>query len=177
MKQSVYIISGPAGVGKSATAQKLVHRLRRSSLISGDDISHIPVNGRGKPWLCQETNKLTWLNILSLTRNLLEFKYDVIIDYVAFPDKAAWLVQNLGDLDVEVFYIVLMVDEETIIMRDQSRDPKVQMGERSRILLREFSEALSDSQHVLCTQHYQVSEIGEVVDQIIFNRNYLIRKA
>lgn len=55
MKNTVYIISGPAGVGKSTTSKKLVQTLSRSAYISGDDISHIPVNGRGKPWLDRDT--------------------------------------------------------------------------------------------------------------------------
>ena len=80
MERSVYIISGPAGVGKSTTAGELVQQFDKSALISGDDISHIPVNGRGKPWLCQETHQLTWSNILRLPRNLLGFGYDVVID-------------------------------------------------------------------------------------------------
>lgn len=59
MINTVYVISGPAGVGKSTTSQRLVNQLDRSSYISGDDISHLPVNGRGKPWLDKDTADLT----------------------------------------------------------------------------------------------------------------------
>jgi predicted AAA+ superfamily ATPase len=67
IKSTIYVISGPAGVGKSTTSKELVKTLERSAYISGDDISHIPVNGRGKPWLCQETLSLTWENVISST--------------------------------------------------------------------------------------------------------------
>ncbi|MGF6355473.1 Mrp family chromosome partitioning ATPase [Paenibacillus sp. 4624] len=53
MSRTVYVISGPAGVGKSTTSQQLVQALSKSAYISGDAISHIPVNGRGEPWLCK----------------------------------------------------------------------------------------------------------------------------
>ncbi|WP_440118951.1 AAA family ATPase [Paenibacillus sp. QZ-Y1] len=175
MSRSVYIISGPAGVGKSTTSKRLVEHLDRSSYISGDDISHLPVNGSGKPWLCQETHQLTWINILSLAKNLIEFNYDVIIDYVTFPSEANWLANELESMNVKVIYVVFMVDHETIIVRDQSRDPMIQMGDRSVILLNEFKEVLKDERHVLNTQEYSVDQIDEVIEEIVNNNRFLIR--
>lgn len=46
MSRNLYIISGPAGVGKSTTSKLLVQTLDRSAYISGDDVSHYPVKGR-----------------------------------------------------------------------------------------------------------------------------------
>jgi len=174
MSRSVYIISGPAGVGKSTTSRKLVAHLDRSSYISGDDISHLPVNGRGKPWICQETHKLTWINILSLVKNLIQFNYDVVIDYVTFPSEANWLASELESLNVRIIYVVFMVDDETIIRRDQLRDPSVQMGERSLILLNEFREVLKDDRHILNTQEYSVDQVDEVIEEILNNDRFLI---
>lgn len=174
MSKTVYIISGPAGVGKSTTSKKLVEQLERSSYISGDDISHLPVNGRGKPWLCEETHKLTWRNILSLAKNLIEFDYDVVIDYVTFPSEANWLANELESMDVRIVYVVFMVDHETLVIRDRSRDPLFQMGERSVILLNEFKEALKDERHILNTEQYSVHQIDEVVAEILNNNRFLI---
>ncbi|MDK8193298.1 AAA family ATPase [Paenibacillus sp. UMB7766-LJ446] len=174
MTRSVYVISGPAGVGKSTTSKKLVEHLDRSSYISGDDISHLPVNGRGKPWICQETHKLTWINILSLVKNLIEFSYDVVIDYVTFPTEAKWLANELESINVRIIYVVFMVDHETIIRRDQLRDPTIQMGERSVILLNEFKDALKDERHILNTQQYSVDQIDEVIEEILNNNRFLI---
>ncbi|WP_413377703.1 AAA family ATPase [Paenibacillus taichungensis] len=174
MSRSVYIISGPAGVGKSTTSRKLVAHLNRSSYISGDDISHLPVNGRGKPWICQETHKLTWINILSLVKNLIQFNYDVVIDYVTFPSEANWLASELESMNVRIIYVVFMVDDETIIRRDQLRDPSIQMGERSLILLNEFREVLKDDRHILNTQEYSVDQVDEVIEEILNNDRFLI---
>ncbi|RAW16875.1 MULTISPECIES: AAA family ATPase [Paenibacillus] len=174
MSRSVYIISGPAGVGKSTTSKKLVEHLDRSSYISGDDISHLPVNGREKPWICRETHKLTWINILSLVKNLLEFNYDVVIDYVTFPSEAYWLASELESMNVRIIYVVFMVDQETIIRRDQLREPSIQMGERSVILLNEFREVLKEERHILNTQEYSVDQVDEVIEEILNNTRFLI---
>ena len=176
MKRTVYVISGPAGVGKSTTSKKLAKQLERSSYISGDTISHLPINGRGKPWLCRDTHNLTWENILSLTRNLVEYDFDVVIDYVSFPREVHWLADKLKDKNVDIVYVVLMVDRDTIVKRDESRNPEIQMGERSLILLKEFEEALLDNaQHILNTQEYSVEQLDEIIDEIINNKQkYLI---
>ncbi|MGF9697880.1 hypothetical protein [Paenibacillus sp. MABNR03] len=76
----------PAEVGKSTTSKMLVQALNKNAYISEDDVSHLPVKGRGKPWLDKETNDLTWKNIFSLTKNLMDSGYDVVVDYVAFPE-------------------------------------------------------------------------------------------
>lgn len=44
---TVYVLSGPAGVGKSTTSRTLVNALENSAYISGDDISHIFFKKRG----------------------------------------------------------------------------------------------------------------------------------
>lgn len=170
----VYIISGPAGVGKSTVSKRLVRRLERSSYISGDAISHIPVNGRGKPWLCQDTLNLTWMNILCLTKNLLDSNFNVVIDYVTFPTEADWLVRQLDGLGVRVVYVVLMVSRDTLLVRDQSRDPGEQMGQRSLILLDEFESSLIDDRYKLNTEQYKVEEIDEIINQIMTNKKFMI---
>lgn len=173
MKQKVYVISGPAGVGKTTTARKLVKHLERSAYLSGDEISHLPVNGRGKPWLCPDTLKLTWLNMLSLTENLLDARYDVVIDYVSFPSDLQWFAEQLATREVDIIFVVLLVDVHTLVHRDQSRTPEIRMGERCEILLKEFEEALSTERHVLYTHHDTLDQLDEVVSEIIGNPKYI----
>jgi len=175
MKNIIYIISGPAGVGKSTISQKLVQTLKRSAYISGDDVSHIPVNGRGLPWLCKDTLDLTWNNILSLTKNLLEYDYDVVIDYVAFPTEVKWLSQELLNKEIKIVYVVLLVDKKTIVLRDQLRPEGMRMGERSLILLEEFEQQseLKD-ENKLYTQKYSKEQITEIVEEILNNEKYIL---
>lgn len=176
MSRTVYVISGPAGVGKSTISQQLVQALSKSVYISGDAVSHIPVNGRGKPWLCKETYDLTWKNILSLTRNLLEQDYDVVIDYVTFPTEVEWLTQQLTDFQFRVVYVVLLVDRTTLIARDQWRPTEAQMGERSLVLLEEF-ETCSElkEQNKLYTQHYTREQVSEIIEEIQNNLRFILK--
>jgi predicted kinase len=172
-KRKIYVISGPAGVGKSTTSKQLVSTLERSSYISGDRISHIPVNGRGKPWLCEETNSLTWVNIQSLAENLIKFSYDVVIDYVTFPKEIDWLKKQFKDHDIELKYIVLMVDQTTLISRDKMRREEYQMGERSLILLKEFKNESIDSKFILDTSNKDINKLDDIVHDIKTNKKFI----
>jgi gluconate kinase len=176
MKNTVYVISGPAGVGKTTTSQRLVKELEKSAFISGDDISYLAVNGRGKPWLDNNTVELTWKNILDLTKNLLEYEYDVVIDYVAFPKVVKWFAQELKSSEVKIVYVVLLADKETIKFRDKLRPEEEQMGQRSLILLDQFENdtEILDA-HKLYTHQYKIEQLSELIEEILTNDKYTLR--
>ena len=46
----LYIITGPAGVGKSTISRKLAELKDKSALIEGDEIYHQVVGGYVSPW-------------------------------------------------------------------------------------------------------------------------------
>ena len=166
----VYIVSGPAGVGKSTTSKELVKTLKNSSYISGDYISHMHVNGRKKPWESQEEVSLIWDNILSLTKNFLRYGNDVVIDYVTFPQEAKWVSDNLKNINAEISYVVLWTDIETLVSRDSMRMPEHRMGERCLILVDEFTESGLDEKHIFDTS--KNPPITYVVNEIMSNPKY-----
>lgn len=170
----VYIISGPAGVGKSTTSKELVKKLECSAYISGDYISHMHVNGRKKPWESEEEVSLIWSNILSLSRNFLKYGNDVVVDYVTFPQEAKWLHDNLIDLNIEVNYVVLWTDDDTLIKRDNRRKPENRMGERCLILVREFRESGLDEKHLFDTNKYTPADISSVINELMNATKYQI---
>ncbi|HLQ72285.1 MAG TPA: AAA family ATPase [Bacillota bacterium] len=166
----VYIVSGPAGVGKSTTSKELVKTLKNSAYISGDYISHMHVNGRQKPWESQKEVSLIWDNILSLTKNFLRYGNDVVIDYVTFPHEAKWVHDNLKKFNVEVNYVVLWTDVETLVNRDNLRKPEHRMGERCLILVDEFKASGLDEKHLFDTSD-NIS-ISDAVNEVINNPAY-----
>lgn len=170
----VYIISGPAGVGKPTTSKELIKQLPQSAYISGDYVSHMHVNGRKKPWESTEEMSLIWHNILSLTRNFVTFGNEVVIDFVTFPEDAKWLEDNMKDLNVEVNYLVLWTDEGALINRDNTREPEHQMGERCLVLLNEFTESGLQKKNILDTTNIASDEIDKVIYEIMNNRKYKI---
>lgn len=172
MENKVYIISGPAGVGKSTTAKTLVNRFSHSAYISGDLISHMHVKGRKNPWESKEETSLIWNNILSLTKNFLAFGNDVIIDYVTFPQEIKWFKENLSEFEVKLHYIVLWTDSDTLLKRDHLRKPEHRMGERCLLLMKEFREVGLDNKYILNNSEILVNEIDTVIEKITNNHKW-----
>ncbi|SCW66671.1 AAA domain-containing protein [Paenibacillus tianmuensis] len=170
--QTVYLLSGPAGVGKSTTSQALARCLNNSAYVSGDYVSHMHVNGRQKPWESKLELSLIWNNILSLTRNFILNEIDVVVDYVTFPDEAYWLRDKLKDLTDNVVYTVLWVDPETLLKRDQLRLPEHQMGERCLILMEEFKQSGLKNNNLLDTSQKSPDDIQQVIEEIMNNKQY-----
>jgi 2-phosphoglycerate kinase len=167
--RSVFILSGPAGVGKSTTSNLFAKKLSFSAYISGDDVSHMHIGGRKKPWESKEEVSLIWNNILSLTRNFLKYGNDVVIDFVTFPPEASWLQDNLKDLDVTVKYVVLWTDNDTLIERDSMRKEEHRMGERCLILVNEFKESGLDDKYLIDTSE---KDIEYIIGEIIKNKRF-----
>ncbi|WP_088072653.1 AAA family ATPase [Gottfriedia luciferensis] len=171
-QKSVYIVSGPAGVGKSTTSNELVKQFKNSAYISGDYVSHMHINGREKPWKSEKENELIWNNILSLTRNFLLYGNNVVIDFVTFQNEAEWLNDNLTDLDCTIFYIVLWANDHIVIDRDSLRKPENRMGERCLTLMEEFKDSGLNERHLLDTSHYSSDEMMSIINLIMNNENY-----
>lgn len=167
----VFIISGPAGVGKTTTSKELARQLDRSAYVSGDNVSHMHINGRKKPWESKEESSLIWDNILSLTKNFLKYENDVVIDYISFPKEVEWLKNQLRDFSVQVHYVVLWADNETILKRDKQRKPEHQMKERCIILVEEFTAAQVEERFKFDTR--ESPPISEVVKVIINNPKFI----
>ena len=68
MKNRLYIITGPAGVGKSTISLQLANNLEKSVLIEGDVIYNFFVGGRIKPWYKDAPLDLFWKNVKYLRR-------------------------------------------------------------------------------------------------------------
>ncbi len=171
MRKTVYMISGPAGAGKSTTSRKIAEKLQKSAYIEGDIINHMVIGGHEKPWLSESHLSLIWLNILTITKNFLNNYHDVIIDYVTYYDKTNYMLEGLRDFDIDIKFIVLLVDQEALLRRDRERPVEDQMGERCIIGLNEILESNPPRNHILNTTYI---EVVDVVDDILNNKKYLL---
>ncbi|MED1863772.1 AAA family ATPase [Fictibacillus nanhaiensis] len=172
--RTVYLLSGPAGVGKSTTAIELVKSMRNSAYLSGDDISHMHINGREKPWESEQEHNLIWNNILQLTKNFIDYGCDVVIDYITFPKDAEWFTDQLRKSDVVIKYVVLWADEKTLVKRDALRDEEERMGERCLALFREFINSGLDSKYLLHTSLLTPKDIHQVVQEITHENRFIL---
>lgn len=152
----LYLITGPAGVGKSTVSKIIAESLNKSALIEGDDIYHFVKGGYVPAWLEGNQLDIFWKNSISIIRNFIDDGYDVVFNYIIDKDKLEMIKNSFSDIDI--IFVVLMVDEETIIKRDKKRPLDCQMGERSLILLNEFKNGNYDDRNILDTSNLSVED-------------------
>jgi cytidylate kinase len=152
----LYIITGPAGVGKSTISNEIAKNLKKSVLIEGDTIYNFFVAGRIKPWLENAPLDLFWNNCIYLINSYLTNGYDIVFNYIINPNYFNSL-KNIFK-DYEIIFKVLMTDEQTIIKRDKERPIDCQMGERSLVLLKEFINYNFDDKYILDTSKLTINE-------------------
>lgn len=158
----VYIITGSCGVGKSTISRALAEKYNLSVHINADYIYHMYVGGYIEPWK-DDGSRLSLLreNLSSMIQNFSKNNYNVVIDYVVFPDDINLIVKELGDIRVK--YVVLMADQETIIKRDLLRDVDEKMGERVVELLSEFKDKNVDDKYIIDTSKLTVEDVVEKI--------------
>jgi guanylate kinase len=157
----LFVITGPAGVGKSTISRKIAEASSKSALIEGDDLYSQIVGGYVDPW--KEGNYLDtfWKLSLSSIRIYLEDGFDVVFNYIISPGQLNMIRKEFSDHEVR--FTVLLVDEETIIERDKRRSEEYQMNERCIILLNEFKDHNYPENFILDTSHLTADETAALV--------------
>ena len=157
----LYIITGPAGVGKSTISKEIAKISKKSALIEGDDIYHLVCGGYVSPWKEGNHLKVFWENCIDIIKNFLSNGYDVVFNYIINKEKMEELKNKFKD--VEVKFIVLMVDEETIVKRDKMRPEDSQMKERALILLENTKKQSFNKNNILDTSNLIIKETVEII--------------
>lgn len=170
--ETIYIISGTCGVGKSSVSHKLAEKYRLSAHINADDLYRMVVGGQIAPWNDDGTYiKLLWTNINSIVENFIINGFVPIVDYVVFPEDLSFIKEVTVKYRLKVKYIVLMADENTIKIRDESRTSENKMGDRSIELLKEFKEKDINERFIINTSS---KSIEETVLEIIKDNRFII---
>ena len=159
---TLYIITGPAGVGKSTISNKIALNKDKSALIEGDLIYHQVVGGYVSPWM--EGNHLDtfWKVCINIIKAYLEDGYDVIFNYIIEPERLEKLKENFKYYDLR--FVVLMVNEDILLKRDKERPEDSQMKERCIVLLNEFKNHNYDSKNIIDTSYISVDDIVNTIE-------------
>jgi len=165
----IFVITGPAGVGKSTISLKIAESLDKSVLVEGDDIYHLVQGGYIAPWLPNNHLPLFWDNCLDIISNCLNNGYDVVFNYILNKNDIKKIKDKFPKAEIK--FVVLLVDEKTITERDKLRPLDCQMGERALILLKSMHNSNFDKSNILDTSH---STIEETFKEIISNDKFLI---
>ena len=166
---TLYLITGPAGVGKSTVSKRLAESREKSALIEGDDIYNQVVGGYVYPW--EDGNHLDIFQKICNNNILayLEEGYDVVFNYIIEPEDLEMFKKFFKKYDIK--FVVLLVNEETLLLRDKERPEDCQMKERCIELSNEFKEYNYNSNNIIDTSDMTVDEI---VDTINNDNRFLI---
>ena len=159
----LYIITGPAGVGKSTVSRKIAESKKKSVLIEGDDIYHQVIGGYVQAW--KEGNHLDvfWKICISIIRTYLENGYDVIFNYIVTPISLKQMREEFRNYSIK--FVVLLVDEKVLLLRDKERPEDCQMHERCITLLNSFKNINYNKQNILDTSSFTVNETIDIIEK------------
>ncbi|MDF2941755.1 MAG: family ATPase [Herbinix sp.] len=115
---TIYLISGPCGCGKSTLSNELASIIDKSFLITGDELHNFFHGKDDIAW--EDRLKITWQNIIAITQIALQNQLNIIIDYVV-EEELPQLIEGLTGYDFELRYIVLVASEQTIKNRITAR--------------------------------------------------------
>ena len=146
----LYIITGPAGVGKSTISKSLAMSIPKSVLIEGDTIYNFFASDRISPWKPNAPLDLFWSNSIYLIKSYLEKGYNVIFNYIISPTN---LKRNY-----EINFSLLIASEEVLIKRDKLRPEDCQMKERVLVLLNQFLNYNYEEKDIIDTSNLSVEE-------------------
>lgn len=158
----LYIITGPAGVGKSTISKKIAESKKKSVLIEGDDIYHHVIGGYVQAW--KEGNHLDtfWKICLSSIETYLKDGYDVIFNYIVNPENVKLIKNKFKNYTIK--FIVLVVDEKKLLLRDKERPEDCQMKDRCIVLLNNFKNKNYNLNNILETSNLSVNETFNIIE-------------
>lgn len=160
---NLYIITGPAGVGKSTISRKLAELKNKSVLIEGDDIYHHVVGGYIQAW--KEGNHLEtfWKVCLETINIYLEDGFDVVFNYIINPSSLKQIQEKFKNYTIK--FIVLLVNEETLLLRDSERPADCQMKERCITLLNNFKNMNYSETNILDTSNLSIEASVDIIEK------------
>ncbi len=159
---TLYIITGPAGVGKTTISKGLAKRCKKSALIEGDDIYHQVVGGYVQAWKSGNHLKTFWKICINTIKIYLEDGFDVVFNYIVTPENIQLIKSSIQNYNIK--FIVLLTDESTLLSRDKQRPIDCQMNERCLTLLNNFKNRKYSPNNILDTTNLSVDETLNIIE-------------
>ena len=159
---NLYIITGPAGVGKSTISKEIAKNKTKSALIEGDEIYYQVVGGYVPAW--KEGNHLDtfWKVCINTINTYLEDGYDVVFNYIVTPTPLQIMKKEFENYSIK--FVVLLVDETTLLSRDKERPEDCQMKDRCITLLNNFKNNNYNNHNILDTTNLSIDETVDIIE-------------
>ena len=159
----LYLITGPAGVGKSTISKELAKSSNKSVLIEGDDIYHQIIGGYVPAWKDGNHLQTFWKVCMEIIKIYLDDGYDVIFNYIVTPKNIEMIKDEFKNYIIK--FVVLLTNEATLLSRDKERPEDCQMKERCITLLNSFKSRNYNSQNILDTTNLSISETVKFIKE------------
>ena len=166
---NLYIITGAAGLGKSTISKGIANTKQKSVVIEGDEIYHQVVGGYVPAWKEGNHLELFWKICVMMIREYLDNGYDVVFNYIVKKNTLERIKREFKNYNIKL--VVLIVEEETILKRDEERPEDCQMKERCLVLLKEFKEQNFEEKYILNTDNLSIEE---TIAEIENNNKFII---
>ena len=160
--QTLYIITGPAGVGKSTISKEIAIKSKKSALIDGDDIYHQVIGGYIQAWKQGNHLQTFWKICINTIKIYLEDGFDVVFNYIVTPENLELLKNEFKNYTMK--FIVLLVNESTLLLRDKERPEACQMKERCITLLNSFKNNNYNEKNILDTTNLSIDETIRMIE-------------
>ena len=160
--QTLYIITGPAGVGKSTISQILAKKSKKSALIEGDDIYHQVVGGYAQVWKPENHLKTFWKICINTIKIYLDDGFDVVFNYIVTPQNVDLIKSSIQNYNIR--FVILLTDESTLLARDKQRPIDCQMNERCITLLNAFKNRNYNLKNILDTSNLSIDETINIIE-------------
>lgn len=158
----LYIITGPAGVGKSTISKEIAKLKSKSALIEGDDIYHQVIGGYVQAWKNGNHLETFWKVCINTIRIYLKNGYDVIFNYIVNAESLEIIQKEFKEYEIK--FIVLLADENALLSRDRERPEECQMKERCITLLNSFKNKKFNQQNILDTTNLSINKIVNLIE-------------
>ena len=167
---NLYVITGPAGVGKSTVSKILAQKLNKSSLIEGDEIYHKIIGGYIPAWKSGNHLQTFWKICINTIRIYLDDGFDVVFNYIITPENLELLKNEFKNYTIK--FIVLLINESTLLLRDKERPKNCQMKERCITLLNDFKNRNYNINNILDTTNLSIEETVNLIQN---NNNFMLK--
>jgi guanylate kinase len=168
MKPFVYIITGPAGAGKTTVANELAKLIDKSARVDVDYLRHSIKEGYVKPYPTTVESKkqieLSIKNACQISKNFVDKGFNVFIDDIVINNFKLYK-KYLKEINLFVF--LLLPNKNTVAKRDTGRKKEQVMGERALQLHDKFSKIESDKWHIIDSSTHTVKQTVDEIFEVI----------
>lgn len=158
-ENTVYIVSGPLGVGKSSVSKVISSQITNGVVVEGDVFFLALEGNENISW--EDRLQLSLDAIIMSTKNYLKSNANVVIDFAAEVGPA-WFLEQLSDSGALVKYIVLVTDEKTLAQRLAARGDSKYLP-RSLSLLEKLKTASENQNYLLDVTKNTIVEVAQVI--------------